>query len=289
MVWGIVGAGFGDMWASLHWCLRLAAEKCDRVQVSTLIGSPPTQERRRLEEMLSLIDAPDIELVDAPPTEQIGYECWKVRYFPTKRVWSPSSHIKGLISFQFDGRSTAAAKNPPRDDVEAFNAWIEAGGFNALRVGAPFSMSDCVDMLAMSEVFVGACSGMSTLALSVGVPTFVVAYKMGVSYWYGPNPHSVCADLPEFMKCYGRVDKEVHDIAGMWTLSDGVSLFLNGDGSALWSCSSHCVQGTWKGMEVRWANEFLYSFSLIGYGQARIIQHATDGSQLTCFATLNKP
>lgn len=257
MVHGIVGAGFGDLWASLHWCYRLAEKQASPVTISEWVGSVST--RTRLVEMQALINAPRslVIITSDRPTLEIGYDCWETKYYQTSPSWNKSDSIPGLVAYQFDGRSTAEHKNPPRADIEKFLHWIEASGRNGLRVGQPFSMHDCLRMMLSCECFVGACSGMSTLAIASGIPTHVVAYKMGVSYWYGPNAPVICADLPGFMRQMDPPSGEV-SLSGSWLTSCQAKIDLTAGGGARWSDRTHSVPGTWSGWTIHWENGFEY-------------------------------
>lgn len=289
IIYGIVGAGFGDMWASLHWCLNLPGDR-DPLIVSTLVGTDPyTDQHERLAEMLAQIDSTrSLQFTSAPANLPIVYECWTTKYLPTKQRWAASTSLKGLISYQFDGRSSADAKNPPMADADLFHEWIRAGGLNAVRIGLPFSMADCIRLLCLSEVFVGSCSGMSTLALSVGVPVHVMAYSFGPSYWYGPNHHNICANLAGFMRDYDdSPESTADDPWGTWLMESGSRIAIKRGGGALWFDTTHSVPGVWKEspLLIHWSNGFRYSLELTAPNRSRITQHSPEGSTSCCFAS----
>ncbi len=152
----------------------------------------------------ALIEIPpgaSVEVVDAVATSKVYMEMWGSPYFPTRMRWS--HRRSGIVTYQFDGRSSAHIKNPTPQEVKDFFSWTVDRGLQPVAVGSHLSMSECVRLMSISEFFVGVCSGMATLAHSVGVPTYILEYELKVAWWHGSNPITVCQgvrDLAEKVK-----------------------------------------------------------------------------------------
>lgn len=200
--WSAYGAGFGDLWASLNLCLRMSEAQRRPVHISQWLGDSTNCESR-MRELLTLLDLPEgVTVIVSPdrPAFQCGGLPWGSRYFPTKQQWKPGH---SLLTHQLNGVSSAHLKNPPETDLALFKGFCS--GLIHAPVGLPLTVGTCVDLLANSSVFVGVCSGMSTLALSVGVPTYVLEYGVLIDWWYGPNNVIKCAGVPDFIKKYNEL------------------------------------------------------------------------------------
>jgi len=148
----------------------------------------------RFHEMLNLLDVPpdSVRIVDEHYTLCFGGSCWGTAVRPclVKQAARPTRSV----SYQLDGRSSAHIKNAPASEsVQLFN-WADSAQVSMVRVGLPLSVKECADVIAQSTAFVGVCSGMSMLALSVGVPVFILEYDLKIDWWYGQN---------RFIKCPG--------------------------------------------------------------------------------------
>lgn len=203
-IWYGGGPGFGDLWSSLHWCLRRSEDIGELVKLSRWNWYNRDFDcLDRLNEMLPLIDAPPsakIKIVEDKPHNYIGGDCWNRMYYSTKVRWL--NHHRKTVAYQFDGRSSGDQKNPPQEHIDMFLSWAKESGITAVRVGLPASIRECIDIMCSADAFVGACSGMSHLAISVGIPTYVVEYQQCVAEWYGPNKITVCQELDGFIKDY---------------------------------------------------------------------------------------
>ncbi len=204
VVWDAPGVGFGDLFVAVNFCAHQSLKTRSPAFISERGGIYHDHDHRaRLQEIIAVMDFPSgcsVEVVPDLPNAQTHGEPWGYRYFPTRVQWRREDRLWSSISFQFDGRSSAHLKNPPAEDVAAFESWAAAHAVSPHYVGLPSTVAECIEILASSRLFVGANSGMSHLALSVGVPTFVVEYGVKIDWWYGPNPVRKCLGMQDFFQ-----------------------------------------------------------------------------------------
>lgn len=215
--------------------------------------------------MLDATDAPAgcVALTEERASRSIGYDCWNTLYLPTRVRWGRAACIPRVIAYQLDGRSAAHLKNLPRPEESAFRAWAQDGGHSLVRVGQPYTIEQCIRMLAMAERFVGVCSGMGMLALSVGVPTYILEYEVRAAFWYGPNPARIVRGVDGLR---AQVEHEENGsalpVVGSWRSSRGYCVHLHPGGGATWE-HGHRVGGHWHLTEqghvhIAWDNGHVY-------------------------------
>ncbi len=185
--------GLGDRWASINLLLR-RAESTNEIVLVEDAG------RRGLhEEILGVLDGPTslIELVDAKGNVKVtSADVWITDYYPTIRRWRwPGHSVK--VAVHFDGVSSATDKNPSAADKESITNHLLDLGYELIFLGPQLSISHVVDILATSAFFVGVDSGFSHVAHSVGVPMFLLQYKM---------PLVACHRGKSYMLCNGAAD-----------------------------------------------------------------------------------
>ncbi len=170
--------GLGDNWYALNAYMRMPVA---RVEVSR--WSKAEQGRvdvgRRLREILALLNGPidKVVVTDALPTyRKADWWTWDVEYFPTWIQWAPNR--SGRLAYQFDGRSSAAGKNPSTSESERLLTSLS--GYELVRLGDHLSLQRCVELLASCEALVCVCSGLSHVCHSVGTPLFLLEYSQGV-------------------------------------------------------------------------------------------------------------
>jgi hypothetical protein len=142
---------------------------------------------KRFKEILALIKGPErscVTLVDAVGSrEPDGFDVWAAPSWPTHETWKPHELMNhDTVTYQFDGVSSAAEKNPPREDQTRMLAAMERGlnVYSVKRLGSDSTLAQCVDEMRRSIVFVGCDSGMSHIAHAVGVPTIIVEYGLPI-------------------------------------------------------------------------------------------------------------
>ena len=180
VVWQPWHFNLGDHWATLqHLITRSYVTREEQLLSRWQHGKDYGP---RFEEMLALIGGPEraqVSVVDRPyNTELNGYDVWATPYWPTVRTWNPSHHHSGVV-YQFDGISSAEAKNPPEAELRDIMAYLRAWE-DVTPLGKHMSLAEVVDELRQAKLFVGVDSGMSHIAHSVGVPTIIVEYKLPI-------------------------------------------------------------------------------------------------------------
>jgi hypothetical protein len=170
--------GLGDTWATI----QLLAQKQgpDDLLLSTIQHG----ERLRVmqQEILNVLDQDhftnEVVLVDEEPnTDLDGFAVWAALPLPTIERWRP---LGRTIAIQLDGHSTPELKNPPAADIMKIYAWADLHNFEMVFVGKSLGLRASVKALARATMFCGVDSGMSHVAHSVGVPTFVLEYQLPV-------------------------------------------------------------------------------------------------------------
>jgi len=116
-------------------------------------------------------------------------------YVPTRIKWCGGVK-RNRICYQFDGRSSCRRKNPPEKDLFKLVDFIY--GVDFVRLGGHLSLEKCVKIMASSDCFLGVDSGMSHIAHSVGVPTFIIKYRFNFDSWH--------VNAPPFEVCHGTDD-----------------------------------------------------------------------------------
>lgn len=201
IVWDAPGRGFGDLLVAVNFCAHQSLMTKEPARISEWGGFTRHQSQRdRIQGIIDIFDFPkdcSVVVTDELATVRMYGDPWKFNYFPTRKSWIGGGDY---IAYQFDGRSSAAEKNPPKEDIDLFNTWAKDNNLPVRYVGLPCSIDECVEIIRHAKLFVGACSGMSHLSLSVGCPTFVVEYKVKINWWYGANRVRKCEGMNRFIE-----------------------------------------------------------------------------------------
>ncbi len=180
----------GDQWATINRMLLASNNTHYVCRASCLIDGVDYSKR-----MLEIIDLLDhkgqIELVKEPATRTLGQPCILTAepYLPTKQRWAGG---KGMgVCYQFDGLKAAEGnKNPPPDELIELETWCSE--HDGVRLGNHLTLAQCVDIMANSSLFVGVCSGMSHIAHSVGIPTFIIEYEKPIKAFHMGKEYTHC-------------------------------------------------------------------------------------------------
>ena len=149
-------------------------------------------------DVLDLSKYGEIILVDEEPNIDVeGYAIWAALPVPTKIQWELNPNHK-IVTYQFDGVSTPE-KNPPQEDIDRMLRWIESKGLTPVKVGKDLSIKGCIHLMSKSVLFVGSDSGMSHIAHSVGVPVYLMEYKLGVATCHRGKQYVLCKGVDSFI------------------------------------------------------------------------------------------
>ena len=176
-IWAASGKGLGDCWASVCYVLRQSVKNNRTELMAPYYRKGPVKKRwyvNKVKEMLPLLDTTgSIEIVEADPTRKLTWkEVYKIDYFPTKPVWTPSTYKK--ICYQFDGKSHGCKNISSPEKEQELIDHIESNGFCAIRLGCEQTLAEAVELLSESAMFIGVESGFAHIAASTGIPIFMI-------------------------------------------------------------------------------------------------------------------
>ena len=191
------GPQLGDVWAAVNTAIlnnynlsRYAIHEKRYKDIS-----------RKIKEVKNLLEGGDeVQIVDNLPKLKNKFRnesLWKTPYVDTKIKWVRRSY--GRMCYQFDGKTASYIKNLSRNDESLFFAQ----GFDVIRLGSQFSLKECVQIAATSDLFVGVCSGMSHVCHSVGVPVYLVGHPRLHQYHIGKE-YVYCKDMKDFVRRYNN-------------------------------------------------------------------------------------
>lgn len=187
--------GLGDRWASLNLLLRKAETERSILYVSDA-------DRGRLhEEILTALNAPIARLRSVPEsgnTSLDGFNVWAAEFYPTITQWVKPGH-SAKVAVHFDGVSSAADKNPSSVERAAIIDHLSNLGYEPVFLGPHQTIAEAVDVLATAAFFVGVDSGFSHVAHSVGVPMFLLQYKLPVVTCHRGKPYILCEGARDFI------------------------------------------------------------------------------------------
>ena len=193
-IYDACGHGLGDLWATINHYAHMTESTGVPTYMSRWVRpngiGGDGEWRDDKGQMLEIIDCLNIPygcaptIVDDKPTQPGGMSMWAKPYYPTKLRWGRSTPPYHFISYQFDGISCANDKNPTPAEVAMFDVWKQNKTLACFCLGKPRTLENCIRSLAMSDIFVGACSGLSHVAISVGLPVHLLEYKVKVYGWY---------------------------------------------------------------------------------------------------------
>jgi hypothetical protein len=212
---GIVGPGLGDMFKGIYYACWVQEAYGVEVYLYTnwhgfrgkdFTPEPRLRKEAVAQEILDLLDLPRplpvvtdafIEDVFVPgqlpwlfPLTITARSCWQ--------GWSRGLHRR--IVYQLDGVSCADVKNPPPGDLARLLEF--APGFEMVPLGKHLSLRQCTEIAAESDLFFGVDSGMLQLCYAVGVPVFLIGYRMSDLHllnWHGDRHAVYCADTTDFL------------------------------------------------------------------------------------------
>jgi hypothetical protein len=166
-------------------------------------------------EILNELDSPgEIELVRSEPSIRLDtYNVWLSPYFPTKTRWDAHRRHRYVV-VQFDGESAKELKNASPEEELLILKFVEqrCPGFSLVRLGKPLTVKELIEIAADSAFFVGVDSGMSHLCHSVGLPIFLMEYRLPTHTTHGGKAHTLCRGFADFAAHFDRFAKYLNAI-----------------------------------------------------------------------------
>jgi hypothetical protein len=212
---GIVGPALGDAFKGIYYACWV--RETFGVEVSLYANwhgfrgkdfrpEPRLKKEAVVREILDLLDLPHpLPIVTDRSIEEVFVPDQVPWHFPLTiaarirwRGWDRGLHRR--IVYQLDGISCADAKNPPPGDVSRLLAF--APGFEMVPLGKHLSLRQCAQLAAESDLFFGVDSGMLQLCYAVGVPVFLIGYRMSdllLLKWHGDRHAVYCTDTTDFL------------------------------------------------------------------------------------------
>jgi hypothetical protein len=188
---------FGDQWATINLCLHRSLLRGETVRLHHRTAAMGALHR----EIVDVLDSPGkLELTPEPFTRSLdGYSVWSTPYFPTQRRWSIAGEHR-TVTIQVDGRSAASDKNPDaREQVRLAEVLRElVPDLEIVTLGDHLSVAECVEQAARSAFFLGVDSGMAHLCHSVGVPVFLLEYRLPVVTCHRGKSYRLCQGANDF-------------------------------------------------------------------------------------------
>jgi hypothetical protein len=187
-IYGPQCTALGDCWAFVSWLARKSvAEKrelvfSDRVIHLAGVANPPSARSKLLEIMAEMdLGEARLRMVQMMPTLglPIRVQDHPGPYVPTKRRWSPGR--RGRISLHLSNGQlpeNSLRSIPLRDHVELM-AFLGTLEMDLEVLGGHRPLSECVGVMARSDLFVGIDSGMSHVCHSVGTPMLLYKWRGG--------------------------------------------------------------------------------------------------------------
>jgi hypothetical protein len=151
---------------------------------------------REIEEVLE-ISSP-LEIVTDVSLEEVTCLLgrWPMQFpqVPIRARWQGRGLHRRIV-YQLDGVSCAEEKNPPPEDVSRLLGF--APGFEMVPLGKHLALRHCAEIAAASDLFFGVDSGMMQLCYAVGVPVFLIGYRMSdlrLLKWHGDRHAVYCTN-----------------------------------------------------------------------------------------------
>jgi Glycosyltransferase family 9 (heptosyltransferase) len=172
--------GFGDLWAITSYSCLLSQRAGRPVHLSKWSTKSMMDREDEIRDILANLDDGYTKDVVVTTERFATSSRFSVRdhhdsYVPTKVKWV--QHDSGVISYQLE---TSTSHRPGR----FCNPWLiedlsdQLPGYEFIEVGKQrqSTLSEIIEILSQSTLFVGIDSGMSHVAHSVGVPVFLKRY-----------------------------------------------------------------------------------------------------------------
>lgn len=161
----IHGAGLGDCWASVNWCLN----QSDAVALHPVALCGQDRTSLILSIFRALAKTRALYLSSAPGPALSWREVYKAPYLRVKKQWDPHHRV---IACQFHGKSKPRVTNCSSVEEKTFHEATRS--FTVINLDRIGTLDDGISALIRCEYFVGVDSGYAHVACSVGLPVFVI-------------------------------------------------------------------------------------------------------------------
>jgi len=198
------GRGFGDIWASTSWLLRKSEELNEVVRVKA--------EFPHFRDWMAFISpifdsVGRLKFVDRGIAVRPRYANIFKGLMPVKKRWEPRPK---KVVYQLDGRHNAHLKNLSSDQTRFLLSSLRRMGYSNFNVGNMTPIRQVVRHMSEAAFFVGVPSGMSVVALSVGLPVYIVLNKMPRWHvnWIYKGYNAKIFQLPRYLIKYLKEERK---------------------------------------------------------------------------------
>jgi hypothetical protein len=171
----VSGPMLGDMWASISYITQQS-----RYYEETEAWVAP----HLLSDAQIFLDSLDLNSVNAKNVSvQSGVEFYDMellpfntafmhKYTPTKIRWE--NRNSKIICYHFDSTNKNQLKNCELNEISEFFMSLNKRGYRLIDVGHHCNIMSMINLMSISEVYVGLISGPAHVACSVGIPVFMI-------------------------------------------------------------------------------------------------------------------
>ena len=191
----------GYIWAYCNYAITLAKERNEEVALCTQAYSRKMNENfvdktDLLKEVLELLDY-DVT-ISFHNDKHASIEMDRiVPYCRTKVTWSLNKVTSYRVAYQLDGDDIRKWYRGHVDGMRYFKNNV----LNSIALSKELNLSEVVEILSTSFMFIGADSGMSHVAHSVGIPMFILGDRIShniTKKWHPNNKYELIGSLQEF-------------------------------------------------------------------------------------------
>lgn len=198
----------GDLWRLVSRSLRLSEfHGCTTGISPHSLGGDRSETIR---EILRALDSKGrVVLCPDRPGVYFDVNEWQPS-LPTRRQWQAGPYRR--IAYQFDGISFAEEKNPPAQDVEDLLAFFHDSGVGTVRLGKHLGIERCIEELSRCDLFVGCASGLAELCYSVGIPVYILQYRLPghlIQSWQGGKARRIFRDAGALLAAWQSIESDI--------------------------------------------------------------------------------
>lgn len=195
--------GLGDQFATINLMLRLASRSPERIYLSRLQNGQDLGPLHDEIRSLLACNAPLDSVQEPGNTPLSGYDVWRCDYYPTRLQWKSSNRHRHIV-YCFESASSIELKDPPGHDRAAIMATILDTGLPSYRIGKHLGLTKSAELAAGAAFFVGVDSGPSHVCHSIGLPMFLLEYKLGLETCHRGRAYTRCEGAEDFRIKLGR-------------------------------------------------------------------------------------
>lgn len=206
----------GDLWRLVSYALRMSESQACTTGICP--HSPAGDRSEIIRDILRVLDSKGhVVLCPDRAGVYVDVNAWQAS-LPTRRQWQAGPFRR--LAYQFDGITFAEEKNPPARDIEEILAFCRDSGTDTVRLGKHLGIERCIEELLRCDFFVGCASGLAELCYSVGIPVYILQYRLSdqlIQCWQGGKARRVFQNADALLAAWPSIQAEVHRLAARKT------------------------------------------------------------------------